>query len=304
VRAERPWLSPPANDDAVAPGENETQAAAAPTDPQPTEQAREAEQKATAQPQEVPVAKQEAAPEETTQLERQADEPQPADNQSAAKAEPQAEPKPAVAMVESPQADQSTATPRQTPPDTVDVTLLPQPDEKPVKPAETKPVEHKPAVVQQHKPAPKPVQRKVEPKQRAAAKPAETKAAEPSRIAAPTRERASNRARASTPSSPANNIGVGRSDNSTNYRGLVAAHLSRYKQYPADARASGRTGTAAVTFTITGGGGVASVSLARSSGVPSIDREVVAMVRRASPFPPPPGGRPQSFTVPVGFRLN
>ena len=268
---------------AAKPGENETQAAAAPTDPQPTEPVREAEQKATEQPQEVPVARQEAAPEERTQLETEADAPQ-------------SDPKPAITMVETPQPEQATAPPRQTPPDSMDVTLLPQPEQKLVKPAETKPV--------QQKPAPKQVQPKPEPKQRIAARPAETKAAEPTRIAAPTRDRASEQARASNPSNPANNIGLGRSDYDTNYRGLVAAHLARYKQYPADARSRGDRGTAAVTFSIGGGGGVTSVGLARSSGVASIDQEVVAMVRRASPFPAPPGGRAQSFTVPVSFHLN
>jgi protein TonB len=268
---------------AARPGENETQAAAAPTDPQPTEPVREAEQKATEQPQDVPVARQEVAPEERTQLESQA-------------AAPPSDPKPAIAMVETPTPDQATAPPRQTPPDSMDVTLLPQPEQKAVKPAEAKPV--------QLKPAPKQVQPKPEPKQRIAAKPAETKATEPTRTAAPTRDRASEQARASTPSNPANNIGVGRSDYDTNYRGLVAAHLARYKQYPADARSRGDRGTAAVTFSIGGGGGVTSVGLARSSGVASIDQEVVAMVRRASPFPAPPGGRPQRFTVPVSFHLN
>jgi protein TonB len=170
------------------------------------------------------------------------------------------------------------------------------PEPQPVKPAAVKP------------PPPKPVQQKsapkAEPKPRVAAKPAETRSEQPTRVAAPTQERASERAQASAPASPANNIGRGRSDNDTNYRGLVAAHLARYKEYPADARNSGKTGTAAVTFTVGGSGGVASVSLARSSGIASIDQAVVSMVRRASPFPPPPGGRPQSFTVPVSFRLN
>ena len=289
---------------ATAPRENETQVPAAPTDPQPTEAVREAEQKATDQPQEVPVAKFDAAPEETTQLERQPDEAQPNDNETAAKPEPQSEPKPSVVMVESPKPDRATATPRQTPPDSMDVTLVPQQQQQ--QQQQQKRVEPKPA--QQQKPAPKQVQQKpapkAQPKQQIAARPAETKAAEPSRTAAPTRDRASERARASAPSAPANNIGLGRSDATSNYRGLVAAHLSRYKQYPADARASGKTGTAAVTFTIGGGGGVTSVALARSSGVPSIDQEVVSMVRRASPFPPPPGGRPQSFTVPVGFAIR
>jgi periplasmic protein TonB len=49
---------------------------------------------------------------------------------------------------------------------------------------------------------------------------------------------------------------------------------------------------------------VMSVRLAHGSGIASIDAEVQAMVRRASPFPPPSGGRSQSFTVPVSFRLN
>lgn len=273
---------------ATPPGENETQAPAAPTDPRPAEPAREAEQKATAQPQEMPVAKLDAALEQTTQLDRQPDEPPPNDSDTAAKAEPQPEPKPAVAMVESPKPDQATAAPRQTPPDSMDVTLLPQPEQKQVKPVARKQTQQKPAP-------------KAEPKQQVAARPAEIKAVEPSRTAAPTNDRASERARASA---PANNLGVGRSDYDSNYRGMVAAHLQRYKQYPADARASGKTGTAAVTFTIGGGGGVTSVALARSSGVASIDQEVVAMVRRASPFPAPPGGRPQSFTVPVGFAIR
>jgi protein TonB len=249
---------------ATAPGENETQAAAAPIDAQAAEPAREAEQKATEQPQDVAVAKREAAPEETTQLEPQPNETKP---------EPPSDPAPAVTMAPSPE---------------------------PAKRIEPRPAQQPPAPKQvQQKPAPK-----AEPKQRVAARPAETKAAEPSRIAAPTRDRASERARASAPANPANNLGVGRSDYDTNYRGLVAAHLARYKQYPADARSGGKGGTAAVTFTIGGSGAVASVGLARGSGVPSIDQEVVAMVRRASPFPAPPGGRPQSFTVPVNFSLR
>jgi protein TonB len=253
---------------ATVPGENETQAAAAPTDPQPTEPAREAEQKATEQPQDVAVAKRDAAPEETTPLEPQPNETKP---------EPPADPTPAVTMAPSPE---------------------------PARPIEPKPPQQNAAPKQVQRKAEPKIEPKAEPKQRVAARPAETKAVEPSRIAAPTRDRASERAHASAPANPANNLGIGRSDYDTNYRGLVAAHLARYKQYPADARSGGKGGTAAVTFTIGGSGAVASVGLARSSGVPSIDQEVVAMVRRASPFPAPPGGRPQSFTVPVNFSLR
>jgi protein TonB len=79
----------------------------------------------------------------------------------------------------------------------------------------------------------------------------------------------------------------------------VRAHLARYKQ-----ALGSSTGTATVSFTIGGSGGVAGVRLARGSGVAAIDQEVQAMVRRASPFPPPPGGRAQSFSIPVNFRTQ
>ena len=98
--------------------------------------------------------------------------------------------------------------------------------------------------------------------------------------------------------------GAGHSSRDSNYPGLVSAHLRRYKQYPADARSRGDRGSASVTFSLSGSGGVTSVRLARASGVASIDQEVQAMVRRASPFPAPPDGRPVSFTVPVSFDLQ
>jgi len=84
-----------------------------------------------------------------------------------------------------------------------------------------------------------------------------------------------------------------------NYRGLVAAHLQRYKP-------SGRSeqGSAVVSFTLDGSGRVTRVALAHRSGVPVLDQETEAMVHRASPFPAPPDGRPISFTVPVNFHAR
>jgi protein TonB len=130
-------------------------------------------------------------------------------------------------------------------------------------------------------------------------------APERKRIDAPTEKRPSEKRRvAATPTDSASGIGRGRSDNSANYNGRVAAHLGRYKQYPAAARAAGRQGMATVSFGIDGNGRVTAVSLAHGSGVPSIDHEVVAMVHRASPFPQPPDGRARNFTVPVRFNLR
>lgn len=230
---------------AQAPGESEVQAAA----PEPP---REAEQKATEQPQDVPVAMDEKAPE------------QKAPEQAV---ETSVEPK--IAEAPKPEEQQPREAPRHT-----EVALLPPPEEKPP----------------EAKPAPKPVHD---------AAPAK----EPRRIAAPTREQAQKQAKA-TPSAAANNVGVGRSDNDTNYAGIVSAHLRRHQQYPADARSRGEQGTATVSFNLDGGGRVTSERLVRGSGIASLDQEVQAMVRRSSPFPAPPSGRAQSFTVPVSFRLN
>lgn len=131
-------------------------------------------------------------------------------------------------------------------------------------------------------------------------------APERKRIAAPTDKKTTQKKQhaAATPTTAASGIGRGRSDNSANYNGTVAAHLARYKQYPASARSSGAQGIATVSFSIDGGGRVTSARLARGSGNPAIDQEVVAMVRRASPFPAPPDGRARNFTVPVRFNLR
>ena len=106
------------------------------------------------------------------------------------------------------------------------------------------------------------------------------------------------------PSSSAAGLGPGRSDTDVNYPGLVRAHLMHYQRFPPDARSRGDQGVASVSFTLDRSGRVSSVALARGSGIASLDQEVQAMVHRASPFPPPPSGRPISFTVPVSFRLR
>lgn len=111
--------------------------------------------------------------------------------------------------------------------------------------------------------------------------------------------------RTALPAPPtASGIGRGASPADANYHGLIAAHLARHKQYPAEARASRSEGTASIAFAIDGGGRVMSVRLVRSSGVAALDQESLAMVRRASPFPAPPGRKPMRFTVPVTFQVR
>lgn len=126
------------------------------------------------------------------------------------------------------------------------------------------------------------------------------------RIDAPTQKDAAQAetSAAAAPSDAASGVGRGRSDATANYSGSVAAHLARHKRYPAAARKAGAQGVATVSFTVDGGGLVTSVALASGSGVAAIDQEVVAMVRRASPFPAPPDGQSRNFTVPVRFNIR
>lgn len=88
------------------------------------------------------------------------------------------------------------------------------------------------------------------------------------------------------------------------WQSRLLAHLERRKRYPAAARRARKQGTAYVRFSIDGNGNVRSVSLARSSGVAELDEEVVSMVRRASPVPPPPPGVNRTIMVPVRFSLR
>ncbi|MFN3348081.1 TonB family protein [Pseudorhodoplanes sp.] len=97
-------------------------------------------------------------------------------------------------------------------------------------------------------------------------------------------------------------VGIGSSRDIRNWAARVSAQLARNKRYPGDALARGIGGTASVSFSLDAEGRVLSVRLARSSGNASLDRESQDLVRRSSPFPPPPQGR-ASITVPVNFNV-
>jgi TonB family protein len=80
---------------------------------------------------------------------------------------------------------------------------------------------------------------------------------------------------------------------------MVRAHLARYQR-----GGHAQQGSATVSFGLDGSGRVTRVSVVRGSGHASLDQEAAAMVRRASPFPPPPPGAARSFTVPVRFAVR
>jgi TonB family protein len=102
----------------------------------------------------------------------------------------------------------------------------------------------------------------------------------------------------------AGGVGRGRSELSQSYQSRVAAHLARHKRFPPEARYRETQGRAVVSFSLNPHGVVTAVELVEGIGVVSLDQEATAMVRRASPFPAPPGGQSVSFTVPIRFKLQ
>jgi periplasmic protein TonB len=116
-----------------------------------------------------------------------------------------------------------------------------------------------------------------------------------------TRTRESTNSMASVASS---GIGRGRSDAVSNYRGIIQAQLMRHLHFPPDAKRDGQEGTAIVRFVIEPSGKVTRATLVRGTGVASLDREALALVHRAAPFPPPPS--PDGFrpTVPINFNIQ
>ncbi|TLD97291.1 energy transducer TonB [Helicobacter jaachi] len=93
------------------------------------------------------------------------------------------------------------------------------------------------------------------------------------------------------------------------YQGLLAAHISKYKQYPNASILANEEGTSVVAIRIDENGNVLFVALRKSSGYGALDSESVALFKRASPLPKPPndllnGKSVLSFTLPVYFVIN
>jgi protein TonB len=194
---------------------------------------------------------------------------------------------------------QPDATPQTTPPPE-EQPQPPEPQQPEAVQPQAAPITEAPVAQEPVKPQPKPAP-KQPPKHEATPKPAPKHEAKPK--AAPKRE-ATPSERPGPRANAANGVGAGRSASDANYRGMVAAHLARYKRFPPEAERSGAQGSASVRFVLSGSGGVTSVSLVRGTGVAALDQEAVAMVHRASPFPAPPNGRSVSFTVPVSYKMR
>lgn len=91
------------------------------------------------------------------------------------------------------------------------------------------------------------------------------------------------------------------------YNQMIVAHLNRHKSYPAAARSAGIEGSVMLAFTLNRSGNVVSSHIARGSGNSELDREALATLRRAQPFPAPPPeyvGAQFSFVAPMRYNLT
>ncbi len=140
----------------------------------------------------------------------------------------------------------------------------------------------------EEKPEPKPVEtpklleEKTVPKE---VRRTEARPAAPSAAAAPARPAAS-----ATPGRAGNrgDIETGGTALVSSYQAQVQAHLQRFHMYPEAARSRGITGVAVVRFALGRDGQVLSAALVSGSGASVLDEAALAIVRRASPFPPIP----------------
>ncbi|MCG2840657.1 TonB family protein [Sandaracinobacter sp. RS1-74] len=91
------------------------------------------------------------------------------------------------------------------------------------------------------------------------------------------------------------------------WEGRVLAALHKERRYPRAAMARRQQGVPYIRFVMDREGKVLSSRLERSSGFPELDREAVALARRASPLPKPPDDKPGDtleLVVPVEFFMR
>jgi protein TonB len=91
------------------------------------------------------------------------------------------------------------------------------------------------------------------------------------------------------------------------YLSAVLRRIHAAKRYPRRARWRAQEGAVEITFTIVADGAVEDVRLTRRCRFPLLDHEAVAIIHRASPFPPIPPKLSKSkwrLTVPIRFELR
>jgi len=90
------------------------------------------------------------------------------------------------------------------------------------------------------------------------------------------------------------------------YEQLIVSHLERHKEYPRRAVRRNLEGQAMLYLRVAPDGSLKFSQLQSSTGVSILDEEIVAMVRRANPFPKAPQGihREIELSIPIAFELK
>jgi periplasmic protein TonB len=126
----------------------------------------------------------------------------------------------------------------------------------------------------------------------------------PSRPADPTPPAPEAAAPRTLPAPPAPRLS---SNGPDSWEGRVLLQLSKVRRYPGFAMARGEQGVPYIRFTMDRKGKVLAVTLERSSGFGDLDREALALPKRAQPLPRPPDDRPGAtfeLVVPVEFFIH
>jgi protein TonB len=89
----------------------------------------------------------------------------------------------------------------------------------------------------------------------------------------------------------------GKSAAAAKYPNQVMRRIARVSKPRVNSR-----GTAVVAFSVSGSGGLARLSIARSSGSSKLDQAALRVIKKAAPFPAPPRGAQRSFSIRIKGR--
>ncbi len=190
--------------------------------------------------------------------------------------------------------------PVETPPEPVVAEAVPIEPPKPPEPVEVKPKEPMPIppkVVRPPKPQP--------PEPRETVEPAPTPARTTPAVAGT--QGKSGTKDSKDAGSGDDSQGGGMAGATADYVSVLQAWLEKHKEYPRSARLRRIQGVVLLSFAIDRAGQVLAFRVERSSGHRSLDRETLAMIRRANPLPPIPNDMERDkleIVVPVQFSLR
>lgn len=155
--------------------------------------------------------------------------------------------------------------------------------------------------------------KKVQPKPKPKARPQPIKAPEETKAPAPAESASVTSTAKGNPQPSVANPGQNEINTPTNqqanWSSLLLQRLERYKRYPAQAVRQQARGVVSINVTLDRAGQVLNVTLAKSSGFPSLDREALALPARATPLPPLPDDMAQgksqiTVMLPIRFDLR